>query len=200
MERSVAQSVRYVLPAFPFMFIAMGRVGVLFEPLRETLAEAPKRNRGTRTGLILRAFIAACLAANAVSVLSICPHFLAYFNEVAGGPSNGPRHLLFSNLDWGQDLFSLKDWIAENPEARPLGLAYFHFVDPALEGIEFELPPRAAAPGWYALSANFVHGMGFGVWDGRGRRCGVPEGTYSYFQQLTPTAMAGYSIYIYHLS
>ncbi|MGH7192548.1 MAG: hypothetical protein ACREJM_03330, partial [Candidatus Saccharimonadales bacterium] len=146
-ERSVAQSVRYVLPAFPFVFIAMGRVGVLFEPSGETLPEAPKGNRRMRARLILRAFIGACLAANAVSVLSVCPHFLAYFNEVAGGPSNGPRHLLFSNLDWGQDLLFLKDWIAEHPKARPLGLAYFHFVDPALESIEFELPPRAPAPG-----------------------------------------------------
>ena len=38
------------------------------------------------------------------------PHHLAYFNEIAGGPANGYRHLVDSNLDWGQDLKRLAAW------------------------------------------------------------------------------------------
>ena len=37
---------------------------------------------------------------------------------------NGPAHLLDSNIDWGQDLLYLKDWLDKHPQARPLGLAY----------------------------------------------------------------------------
>jgi hypothetical protein len=39
----------------------------------------------------------------AVSSLSSHPHYLSYFNEIAGGPGNGWRWLLDSNIDWGQD-------------------------------------------------------------------------------------------------
>src|SRR3990172_12166936 len=54
--------------------------------------------------------------------LSIFPHYLSYFNEVAGGPQAGYQHLVDSNLDWGQDLPALKDWIdARRPENLHLG-------------------------------------------------------------------------------
>ena len=35
--------------------------------------------------------------------MSIYPHYLAHFNEAVGGPRNGYRYLVDSNLDWGQD-------------------------------------------------------------------------------------------------
>jgi hypothetical protein len=38
------------------------------------------------------------------SLVTIYPHQLAYFNELAGGPRNGHKYLLGSSLDWGQDL------------------------------------------------------------------------------------------------
>lgn len=48
--------------------------------------------------------IVAALLATVSSTLRIYPHQLAYFNEAAGGPQNGFRHLLGSNFDWGQDV------------------------------------------------------------------------------------------------
>jgi hypothetical protein len=48
------------------------------------------------------------------SSLWIYPHSLSYFNESIGGPLNGPRHLLGSNVDWGQDLRYAWDTIAHN--------------------------------------------------------------------------------------
>lgn len=45
------------------------------------------------------------------SSLWLYPHSLSYFNEVIGGPLNGPRHLLGSNVDWGQDLRYVKWWL-----------------------------------------------------------------------------------------
>jgi hypothetical protein len=46
-----------------------------------------------------------------VSVVTIFPHFLAYFNELVGGPNNGYLYVVDSNLDWGQDLKRLNAWI-----------------------------------------------------------------------------------------
>lgn len=39
---------------------------------------------------------------------AVYPHYLAYFNELAGGPRNGYQSLVDSNLDWGQDLKELR--------------------------------------------------------------------------------------------
>jgi hypothetical protein len=54
--------------------------------------------------LIGRLLIATALLGTVGSTLRCYPHQLAYFNELAGGPDNGWRHLLGSSLDWGQDL------------------------------------------------------------------------------------------------
>ena len=48
-----------------------------------------------------------CVAAAAFSSLRNHPHSIAYFNEVAGGPGNGWRHMLGSSFDWGQDWLQL---------------------------------------------------------------------------------------------
>src|SRR5205823_7999770 len=111
----------------PFLIVSAGKLRYYFE------------NGRWGGGLLLGGF----LAWGAVSSLSVYPHSLAYFNEVAGGPENGHDHLVNSNIDWGQDLLYLKAWLDEHPEARPLGVAYCNVVGPQLGGIkEFDLPPK----------------------------------------------------------
>ena len=56
--------------------------------------------------------------------LWIHPHYLAYFNELSGGPSRGYRFLVDSNIDWGQDLLRLAAYARAHP-AEPIKLAYF---------------------------------------------------------------------------
>jgi hypothetical protein len=75
------------------------------------------------------------------SSLWVYPHSLSYFNELAGGP----KHLIHSNVDWGQDLLFLKRWLDEHPEARPLKLAYFGYFDPIHADIEYSAPEPMAA-------------------------------------------------------
>ena len=59
--------------------------------------------------VFFRILIAGSLLATVASTLSVYPHQLAYFNEAAGGPENGHKHLLHSNLDWGQDLLLIRE-------------------------------------------------------------------------------------------
>ena len=54
------------------------------------------------------------LAASVSSSLASYPHGLAYFNEAAGGPENGWRHMLGSSFDWGQDLYFRAGGVMEN--------------------------------------------------------------------------------------
>ncbi len=52
------------------------------------------------------------------------PYFIEYFNEVAGGSSNGYLWLVDSNLDWGQDVKRLKHFLDEQAITN-IDLAYF---------------------------------------------------------------------------
>ena len=77
-------------------------------------------------------FVTAAVLGNAIVAMAIWPHYLSYFNFLAGGPAGGHRHLIDSNLDWGQDLFELRRWLERNPQSEPIGLAYYGTVEPRM--------------------------------------------------------------------
>jgi hypothetical protein len=86
------------------------------------------------------AFLPATLVATlgswlVASGLWIYPHSLSYFNEAIGGPLNGPKHLLGSNVDWGQDLRYVKWWLRGRArQTRPI-MIYKGSFDPDSVGI-----------------------------------------------------------------
>lgn len=182
--------VRYLLPIFPFLFLGLARLA------RTSWVKAPA---------------VACLAI-ALSTLRVHPHELSYFNEAAGGPEQGGRHLLDSNLDWGQDLLELKRRLDERHFTGEIGLAYFGAVDPALAGLRWFVPPRdprtvppgrqvpsdgALRPGIYAISANFLYGLPLRVRAADGASVTIDEKAFEGFRRLDPIARAGYSIWIF---
>lgn len=157
----------------------------------------------------------ALLAGSVASSMSQYPHALSYFNEVAGGPWNGPAHLVNSNVDWGQDLYYLKQWLEDHPEAAAdLKLAYFGMIDPRTAGIEFSLPARTSVlkqesvhgvrqtcptPGYYAVSVNLLHGMSFEVFGPGGQRIMMGRDEFDYLRDAERVGSAGYSIYVFYL-
>ena len=136
------------------------------------------------------------------------PQHLAYFNELAGSPTGGRRHLLDSNLDWGQDLGSLADFLRErrldsSREHRldEIGLAYFGTVPPAALGIAYHIPPsRTPKPGRFAVSVNFEQGMPHWVRTPDNEIRPVDINEFSYFRSFQPIAHVGASIDIFDLS
>lgn len=214
---------RYILPAFPYAFVAMGR-----------LAPWAARRTG-RSRKLAVAFIAAALLETVGSTLWIHPHYLAYFNAISGGARHGSAHLIDSNLDWGQDLVNLRDWLRTNAPGERVGLAYFGQINPNIlklrnEGFDWFLPapepgsirplsnpallegpPAQPGPGLYAVSASFVRGLPYAIydpsmqvpnlypgWDSRGTP--EPRSAFGYFADLVPIAQVGYSIYVYRVS
>jgi hypothetical protein len=97
------------------------------------------------------------VAANAY----IYPQYLAYFNELVGGPRNGSRYLADSNIDWGQDLRRLAGYAARHPDEH-IKLAYFGTADPRRYGFACEALPSYGAwgklaeltAGTYVVSVN----------------------------------------------
>ncbi len=175
--------VRYLLPAMPFLLLLAG-VG----------AEALMRT-GRRGALAVGVLVGWQLVACAVTA----PHHLAYFNALAGPGDSGRRWLLDSNLDWGQDLGRVKDYLDANHLDR-ICLGYFGHVDPALYGIEYTLPPSAPAPGRCAVSANFLAGYGYAITYPGPRIQGVRAGAWSWLDRLQPSARIGRSIYVFDVS
>jgi hypothetical protein len=119
---------------------------------------------------VFQLFVTGCLVWTTASSLWHFPHSLSYFHEFAGGPDNGAAHLIDSNLDWGQDLFFLKKWCDEHPEARPLYLAYFGGFDPKAAGIDYQ--PFSKGPsqaGTYVVSLSLFRGYAAAVPGGSGK-------------------------------
>ena len=170
---------RYLLPALPFLHILAA----------STMRHAIRNTSRLTFYLLLFTF-------HAASTLLIAPHFLAYFNELVG-PQNGYKVLADSNLDWGQDLPALAQYL----DGRPVYFSYFGQADPHYYGINStplpgwppptgvaDYAPADPAPGLYAISAsNFV-----------GAQLDQPN-TYAYFRELTPLAVVNYSIFVYEV-
>ena len=156
---------RHLLPIYPALFIGCGAVVDLASKNRTAILT-------TAVGIILSWEIGESFA--------IRPNYLAYFNEVAGGPSDGYKHLADSSVDWGQDLPALKTWLDNHPaivNGKPLYLAYFGTADPRSYEINARRLPenhssgdRAFAPltgGIYCISATTlqsVYTLELGPW------------------------------------
>jgi hypothetical protein len=172
--------VRYMLPAFPFLLLLAGR-GV---------------------DLALRSGRKGALAVAALLVwqLGVCtiaaPHHLAYFNELAGGTDRARRLLLDSNLDWGQDLGRLEQFMDERGLSK-ICLGYFGHVDPKVYGIDYTIAPTSPAPGLCAVSANFLAGYPYAITYAGERIRGVKQGSWTWFDRLEPVARVGSSIYVF---
>jgi hypothetical protein len=189
---------RYILPCYPLFFIWTAAV------LTAGVAGAT----GATGRRLLMGGVACLLVWTWGSVGKCYPHTLSYFNEAAGGSLGGPRHLLHSNIDWGQDLAYLRRWLADHPEAQPLRVALFSGCNPADIGFADTLPLAGATPddasvptlepGWYAVSVNLLYGYGGAARDGAKPSTAAPS-VVSAVRELTPVARAGYSIYIYRV-
>jgi len=121
---------RHLLPLYPFLFVAAGEAAARLWSWRRRAGPA---------------LVAALGLWYAGGTLRQHPHHLAYFNGIAGGPANGWRVLVDSNLDWGQDLKRLATWMRENGVAR-VKLSYFGSAEASYYGIDAEALPGYTSP------------------------------------------------------
>lgn len=166
--------VRYLLPVTVICLVAA----------TAWLSEVVKNRR------LLAAVAVLAVAAQAVSHAAIAPQYLAYFNRLSGGAANGYRSLVDSNLDWGQDLPRLAEWLSAHGTTR-VALAYYGTAPPAAYGVDAVLLRAAvgsdARPRYVAISATLLQGV---------FSCGDP---LREFRALREDGRAGYSIFIYSL-
>jgi len=179
--------VRHLLPVFPFTILLVSAATTKW--IQSPFSKLKK------------AFLAFLLIWQAISVISIYPHFLAYFNELVGGPSQAYIYTVDSSLDWGQDLKRLNKWTEEKGIDK-IYVNYFGGADTKYYLKNKFAPwwgtrdPKELPKGSYlAVSATLLQG-------GRGEP--VPgftqsSGYYRWLDKYEPVAKIGYSIFVYHI-
>jgi 4-amino-4-deoxy-L-arabinose transferase-like glycosyltransferase len=190
--------VRHLLPIYPFLYVLAG--GLVVE-----------LDRWRRTTRIVVLLVSVCTVAVSSRIVffpahglkwqTVAPHYLAYFNELAGGPANGLKELADSNLDWGQDLKNLKLWLVAHDIKNPIYLCYFGLADPRYYQIaHYNMPggypfePQQGFDvlkpgGLIAISATNLQGVSLSQADRDAWR--------QILEHSVPVDTVGYSIFIY---
>jgi hypothetical protein len=197
-QTGFSRYLRYLLPAFPFVYVWVGRV-----------AQPQLLRRRWWIGAVV-----AALGWNLWSCAAVHPHHLAFFNELSGGSRNGHWRLLDANVDWGQCSLELKRWLDDRRRRQGEGrrenvylscFAEQYCMRPADIGIEAQpLPLRITGrpelpkpppfdelpPGLYAISVNHLHAY---------RHTPYVDPDCSEFLKLEPLAIIGHAIHIFEL-
>ena len=168
--------VRHLLPIYPFLFIFVGY------SVSEFLGRqrAPSKKVFPASCAVLSLLLGWYLYAN----ISIYPYYLTYFNELVGGPVGGVRVVADSNVDWGQDMKRLADWLRKQHIEGPVKMQYF-WSDPVQAryyGIPF-VPLEKDDPtesGWVVIGATDLQ---------------RPE--FNWLKEYSPVKIIGNSVYVY---
>jgi len=173
MMSTVNIGLRHILPIYPFIFVFISQLA----------SSPPQLSAWRRSGLFF--FLVWYL----YSSLSIYPHYLAYFNELIGGPTNGYNYLVDSNLDWGQDVKLLRNYLREHG-VRKIWTCSFYPEVLKYYGINYEMLPMNGMPvrGWVVVSAFDLQCM----------RC-PNKHTLDWLKTRDPLAQIGYSIFVYKI-
>jgi Dolichyl-phosphate-mannose-protein mannosyltransferase len=176
--------VRYILFAFPLLCVWSGRLVTVV------------RQRSVRGAAAILVSVGIVGGATWAEVTS-WPNHLAYFNALAGGPAAGHRHLLDSNIDWGQGLIRLKHFIAER-RIDSLDLAYGGRVDPAIYEIQYATLYDAGriSHRWVAVSTNLLFGRSYFV---NGSALWPQQDAYAALRARSPATRLDYSLWVFDL-
>ena len=178
--------VRHILPLYVFLSVLIG--GAAWALIRNDRRWAYA--------------IALLLLLHAISSLRVFPTYIAYANELWGGPANTYKYLTDSNTDWAQQLKATKQYVDERG-VKDCWIAYFAqgLVDPAYYGIPCRPLPTVLTPwlqtpvevpatidGPVLISAGTLSGFEFGP---------GPLNPYDQFQRLQPTAVIQHGIQVF---
>lgn len=178
--------IRHLLPIYPFLFVLAGMGGWVLMRQRRAWVYV--------VGLLL--------AFNVFSSLRAFPNYIPYSNELWGGAQDTSDFLTDSNVDWGQQLKTVKKYLDQR-NAKNCWFAYFADVvaDPSYYGVpckplttiasvwlqpQMEVPPEIDGP--VLISAGVLSGYEFGPGE---------LNPYGEFKKLRPTAVIDDGIFVY---
>jgi hypothetical protein len=187
MSSGINYGIRHLLPAFPYLIILVSVAAWHLGSQHRALA----------------AMIAVLVAFHAGSSLRAFPNYIPYANELWGGPAKTHEILADSNVDWGQGLVALKQYVDQR-HVTNCWFGYFGslIVDVSYYGIPCKplptafsdlmqlptpiVPPQVDGPVF--LSANEVTRT---YWKADW------VNPYTSFQKMRPSALIADSILVY---
>jgi hypothetical protein len=179
MKGSIDIGIRHVIPVLPFLYLL-----VCFQ-----------LTRVGKTGL---AVLGVLIVMAAIESITIAPDYIGFFNLAVGGPTHGTTYLSDSNIDWGQDVARLADWLhSDQARGRDYSLRVFMTPGESLRR-EFGLHPpvnlRDTHRGLLAISKNVSCG---GLAEDFDKQRPRPD--YSWLSQYPVVKRIGCSIDVYDL-
>ena len=169
---------RHMIPVHPFLYLLIA-----------TLATRCATARAVSAALIVWLIIDSALTA---------PNYIAYFNQITGGPRGGWRYLGDSNTDWAQGFKALRSFELTQSSAIRFSVTP-GYVGPVAYGIHMiPLPPmhQANTPvfepafyppaGTYVIGANSLAGLG----------C-IDHDNYAWFRYHPSDAIIAGALFVY---
>jgi Dolichyl-phosphate-mannose-protein mannosyltransferase len=177
---------RHILPMYPFLAILIGGAAVALWQQRRWWIYA--------TFILLGWHVA--------SATRSAPDYLAYSNELFGGPANTYRYLTDSNTDWGQQLVSVKSYLDQH-NIHDCWFGYF--VQPSIDYHAYGIPCRqlptadsmwtqqqvdvpTTISGTVLVSASTLTGYEFGS---------VLLSPFQPFMRVQPIAVIDHGVFVY---
>jgi hypothetical protein len=169
--------IRHLLPILPLLYIFI----------------IQQLSRGRLIWLLLGAIFVAMLETAAIH-----PDYLPFFNMISGGPSRGERYLIDSNLDWGQDIYRLAQWLKTDANGRRYSIGVFNASAPLLKELQLDPASLSGQPrGLLAISKNVKHRLEGAIQNPDGSIKLGPD--YTWVEKYPLVKHIGYSIDVYDM-
>ena len=146
--------------------------------------------------------VGALLLLHSVSSARCFPNYLAYANELWGGPASTYKYLSDSNTDWAQQLKSVKKYVDEH-RVKNCWFAYFAggVVRPSYYGIPCKTLPTVDSM-WLDEPTDVPPEIDGPVLVSAGTLSGFESGpgalnSYDQFQSLHPTTVVDYGVFVF---
>ena len=178
---------RHILPMYMFLYILIAGASIKL---------IQKNRRWLYAVVVLIIF-------QAVSGAHAYPAYLAYENELWGGPANTYKYLSDSNADWGQQLHDTKRYLDQHGIKN---CWFIYFAQGVVDFRDYGIPCKPlptmdsmwmrevdqappAIDGPVLISAGDLSGFEFGA---------GPLNPYEQFKQLRPTAEIDYGVFVFN--
>jgi hypothetical protein len=182
--------VRYLLPAYMFLFVACGA-------LLERMARSVKARRA---GLVVAVALVGWMCVEAVRAF---PDHISYMNQLASARPHW-WYLSDSNVEWGDDVRALAAYLRERGETSVRGgfLGGFLVLHHYGVGYDDALAPHgegSTRPRYTAVGASFLNGSTVSFHERDGRTVTEEErvNTFDEYRRRTPEKIFGGSIYLF---
>lgn len=178
---------RHMMPVYPFLYVVAGATAAAL----------------LRRGPVWASVAAALCVWQVGTSLHDAPNYMAYGNEAWGGPLQVRRYLSDSNVDWGQQLKTVKQYLDTN---HITNCWFAYFPDGAVQPQDYGVPckrlPTGSSMWWFRLPMNVPPVIDGTVLISESDLEGVESGDgtlnlYDAFHAVKPVAILQDGVYVY---